>query len=158
MRKFAWLLLALMLVFGGYRVWDRNTQPALLMEPPAVVQTVPAPEPPVVQPPQAPEPPKAGPRPAGKRPPAASPREPRPKAAPAGKKAPVAAPAPAPKAPPPVDKPYPRAASAEAALPVSCATVRWYAKHAPALGQSLADRYHPTAAQLAAAEACLKQK
>lgn len=142
MRKLAWILLALVLTFGGYRVYDRNTQP---VAPPEIVQTVEQPAPPVVQAPVPAPKAKPAPRPApqGKRTP-----RPVPKAKPRPKTPPVAPAAP--------DSKFPRGA-ANGALPVSCATVRWYAAHAPGLGQRMAAAYNPTAEQIAAAKACLKK-
>lgn len=145
MHKLAWLLLIVVLAFGGYRVWDRNAHPVAI-QPPAITQPIETPTPPVVQAP-APEP-RARPAPRRPQPPKAPPGKPKIKPKP---KAPPAATPPA--AP---DSKFPRGAANGASLPVSCATVRWYAKYAPALGQKLSAAYHPTAEQITAAKACLK--
>lgn len=160
MRKLAWLLLILMLAFGGYRIWDRNaiTVPP---EPVAIeqVQPIPEPLPPVVQPAPAPAPVA---KPAQRRPRAepVRPSEP-PKG---GKPKAKAKPAPEPAVAPPRAAPARTnhvdrggADNGASSLPVSCATIRWYASNAPALGRKLAATYNPTAAQIAAANACLKK-
>lgn len=155
-----WLLIVGALGFGGYRIWDRNTHRpapvAIEMQTcaPGVAlpcrAAAPAPVPPAVAPPvehkaphvakpapHKPVPPKGG----GK-------AKPRPHTA----LVPAAAPA-----RPASDAKFPRGADAgSSVLPVSCEKVRWYAENAPRLGKALAAAYHPTAAQLAAAKACLK--
>lgn len=158
MRKtIAWLMLFSVLGFGGYRIWDRNTQPAA---PVAIEQVQPAPAPSIVQ---APEPvkPVAKKRRHRADPPTAREQDPRPSIGiPRSKGKNAQAPAPAPT--------YslrtrgiriakPREQSADnGALPVSCATVRWYAQNNRVAGEKLAAQFHPNAAQIAAAKACLK--
>lgn len=151
----AWLLLAGMLGFGSYRIWDRNMQPPA---PVASEQVQPAPVPPVVEAPVKAPAPTA--KPAPHKPRVAPVQPPEPPKGGKAKSRPKAAPAPgsAPTRPHHVDQPFPRGADNGAStLPVSCATVRWYANNAPAIGEKLAATYNPTAAQIAAAKACLKK-
>lgn len=142
MRKsIAWMMLASALVFGGYRVWDRNTVPPV----PVVIEQ-PVALPPVVQAPEPVPAPESAPiKPSRKKHGAKARHRQR------NAQDPVLAPTTSASL-----APHPAARDPPAALPVSCATIRWYAANAPAEGKALAATYHPTAAQIAAVKACLR--